>query len=104
MPIEFTADMFEAVEEEWGLVTRLDARSTEEEDFYSSITSTSVICANVSSAPSRVFPSCTSTSMRLRPDKLLHWIRCRRGRTVRAWMCARAGADWQRWPAAEQER
>jgi hypothetical protein len=34
VPIEFTADMFQAVEEEWGLVTRLDAPSTEEEDFY----------------------------------------------------------------------
>ena len=34
VPLEFTADMFEAVEEEWGLVTRLDGPSTEEEDFY----------------------------------------------------------------------
>jgi hypothetical protein len=45
-----------------------------------------------------------SREMSLQSNYLLRRSVGRRGRTVLAMDCSLAGAQWQRWPAAEQKR
>jgi hypothetical protein len=40
----------------------------------------------------------------VKPNYLLQRTVMHRGRTVLAMDCVLAGAEWQRWPAAEQKR